>query len=503
MVRSIIRRDAPTQDPGNRLPPDMSRNTNEPDPMSARNRDLDMNYAIGKTLIIKSDEAPPPFKVPELDDNIPPGTYPEADPEIYGDSPWNYLTEPEDLRPLSIVYNHFPRRHLLSHEPQPVMSDATKLLIIGVLSRKTCSGAQVLVCRVKERGLNVSMPDVVVVKVFDSLFFTGRGYILHPRDDPVAAADMAYAHEVAAYERFQEVEGEPDSTLREGFQPAYYGSWYHEARTGDEKYRRRTRPVRLIVMEKIDGISLADMCLPRGGAISEDVDRIYPVDVSGNETIDPGIGVDDILNVEKKGGRMDDWMQRMRVINDLADGLVRQSHMGITTNTVSPRHVIVQGGLGYQLYPGPLERPGPRVVLVDYSSSITTSWTERGTNGEEELPVPRSPRGNFKLVVQLREMCGWWPAEWRHNTNLSIWFSKTFGTSTEYYIKPEYWGADTGPAATQHGSGTAYINVRDGYIEGESEHTSTADRSLWGPYRTQFDDERDWLAPSESEISML
>jgi hypothetical protein len=442
-----------------------------PPASSTREADLELLYGPGKTIIVEPEEPPAPFEIPGLDGSVPNGTYPG---ELVEDDTNSWLpgSDVAGLKPEAFVYSRFPRGHRSPSEPRPVFQAATTLRAVSFLSRKTHTGAQVLICRVEERGESVDMPDIVVAKIFDPLFFADEHPIMHPSRDPVVIADMAYAQEAAAYERFWEAKREPRSRLRTSFQPECYGTYYHEARTENPEYKHITRPVRLIVMELIEGVSLADMCLYRRGATTARGDRIYPVDENNEEMVDPEVDVHDVLFPETRG-QTAGWMQRMRIINDLADGLVRQSHTGVSTYVVSPTQVLVVGGMQYQHQPGPVTQPGLRVVLVDYSKSITVTLTRRGTSDDRQLPTPRSPRGNVRLIMQLRELCGWWPAQWRYNTNLSIWFSKYFSPSAEYTFRHDNGRIELCPAAIQHG----YVGARDESTDVEGDYVDVGEDS--------------------------
>lgn len=123
---------------------------------------------------------------------------------------------------------------------------AQTLEIMDEIRVKDDGGAQIVVCR-----FSGEQPEVVA-KIYDPLYygFADRMWSDRPRD-VTYEADMDYAREVAAY-------AELDSQLGGTDIPKYHGSWTFQLPL-DLPDRKKTRDIRLILMEHIKGRPMTDL----------------------------------------------------------------------------------------------------------------------------------------------------------------------------------------------------------------------------------------------------
>lgn len=111
---------------------------------------------------------------------------------------------------------------------------------------KEDGGAQIVVCRLS------GLQQEVVAKIYDPLYygFANRMWSAQPRD-VTYEADMDYAREVAALSELDDQLGGTDV-------PKYYGSWTFQIPL-DLPDGRKTRDVRLVLMEHIKGTVMTDL----------------------------------------------------------------------------------------------------------------------------------------------------------------------------------------------------------------------------------------------------
>ncbi|KAH6686889.1 hypothetical protein F5X68DRAFT_276159 [Plectosphaerella plurivora] len=332
-----------------------------------------------------------------------------------------------------LVFNHLPRLHPI---PVETSTQTASLRIIKHLNSPEDDEAQTLLCAVERQSVasrenpDRALPSLVVAKVYDSMFYSGM--------DVVAEADNEVAHESSAYTAFDAAihDKKPeDSTLIRDFQLEFYGCWFFLAPSQDPNFAGKTRPVRLILNEYVEGLSISDMC---------DVDQrgvLVPLDATRQPIPDPvALGSPDVTNTDIRVAdrQLLHWHRRMFIIDAIVDGLTRQAHMGVQLLGISPDQIIIEGGYGAVAQSGPYStdreaRKTPRVVVINYTRSITGHVTAYGANDLEKLPKPCSPidRDGNRSLASLR---GWWPADWEDlpqpdcHTIWPLWFRRTFDT---------------------------------------------------------------------------
>ncbi|KAH6673914.1 hypothetical protein F5X68DRAFT_246648 [Plectosphaerella plurivora] len=148
-----------------------------------------------------------------------------------------------------------------------VLGDKAAIQIIKLLSAARKKGPQVAVCDVRElpdeywqsMGWNEGeFPSKVVAKIFDPLYFpsgtTASGG--ETRLDVISFTDKLYAHEAASYIEIHGRRGEypvvDEST------PKFYGTF---TTTHKDANSTKTRQVRIVLLEYIEGTPLSDLCV--------------------------------------------------------------------------------------------------------------------------------------------------------------------------------------------------------------------------------------------------
>ncbi|CAJ2513196.1 Uu.00g013150.m01.CDS01 [Anthostomella pinea] len=279
--------------------------------------------------------------------------------------------------------------HVLAYPPletsSPIQPATANLTVIKTISIGNARGAQLVACRVAPQ--DGKPPYSAVAKIYDALYYPFSDYIIRAPIDVVDMADEDYSREAAAYEHLK-TRGSTGS-----FAPAYFGSWtLRMPITKDGKTIQR--PVRLILMEHLDGPSMRDM---------------YARNASGpNATLDG-------FHLEEE--------YRLEVLARLMDGLSRQLHMGVAQRDVAPRNVVV--------VPPPAARPStkpvPRVVLVDYNKSIVYERTKFGQRACQKMELPPNPMERY-WDESLPDLAGWIPHEWYRTSRLrQEWLTNRFG----------------------------------------------------------------------------
>lgn len=238
-------------------------------------------------------------------------------------------------------------------------------------------GAFVVSCHLDSRE-----SCLYVAKIYD-----GLGYRLsEPEDgwsdgfDCMYLADMHYGCEAAAYQNIP-------SRFQGDIVPRYHGSWTFSLPVGSGSGSVRLRPVRMILIEHIEGQSMRQMIL---GAM-----RDMP-DSSGRRTDYS------LLPPEE---------QRLEVLGRLIEAeMTIWWYAGVRHNDVSPRNVMVS-----------TETPGAplRVVLIDFNLAHVLKLSEEGQRSLARLrwqpgTLPPSPiqcywPGPFTCESSFG---GWVPESW-------------------------------------------------------------------------------------------
>jgi hypothetical protein len=172
-------------------------------------------YTLGQTFTVRRHIPPPPLMEP----------YPNRPPP-----------SPANLQGLTQL------EYCLSRPPLEgsACDDVFSFTISKELSVHDGRGAQIVVVN-----------DDMVAKIYDPLFYPAYRDGYSRRSDVVMWADYDYSREAAAY---NELRGPFEGTII----PKYYGSWTCDV-TLDTPWGPRKRPVRLILMEFINGVCMHDL----------------------------------------------------------------------------------------------------------------------------------------------------------------------------------------------------------------------------------------------------
>lgn len=204
-------------------------------------------------------------------------------------------------------------------------------------------------------------------------------------------ADSDYSREAAAHEHLKK-----NVT---SFAPQYFGSW-----TFDLPIRNwgvpKTRLVRLILIERLDGMPMRTMRVRNNPDPEEADDAIhYPEDF------------------------------RLEVLAVAMDGYVRMLHSGLDQRDFASRNVM----LGFSAKPS-AEVPVisgislPRIVLVDYNTYVVYGLTAQGGYPQHRTQLPINPMGQVWWGMPMNEFVGWVPREWHSMPRLKReWLKKRFG----------------------------------------------------------------------------
>jgi len=167
----------------------------------------------------------------------------------------------------------------------------------------------------------------LVAKIYDPLFYPAY---LNPykREDVIMRADYDYSREAAAY---TELHGPLEGTII----PKYYGSWTCDVSV-DMPDGPRKRPVRLILMEFIDGACM---------------EHLYPTGFTEDE--------------------------RSNIMVKAMDAEIAIFFHGVQQRNFAPRNVVLRGNI---------RSTDLQVVILDFSASVVT-----------RLGYPLNPRNFNKL----------------------------------------------------------------------------------------------------------
>ncbi|KAG8167935.1 hypothetical protein KVR01_003624 [Diaporthe batatas] len=326
-------------------------------------------YITGFTAQIDRHSAPPPFGQPHYG----PGPRPGHSSRYLHDVPQSEL-----------VVDHPP----LDTPPPP--PETARLTVHAPMSVGCHRGAQVVACSVTPHG--GGEPFQAVAKIYDALYYRfTESYADAPRD-VVREADGDYSREAAAYEHLQAT-GQTGS-----FAPAYYGSWTLNLPI-TSRGKAYLRPVRLILIERLDGPSIKDSLIYNGSGNADKDAFHYPLEY------------------------------RLEILALAMDGYVRQQHSGIDQWDFAGRNVILAPRL-------PSNEPAvvvagmslPRVVLIDYNTAAVYPLTEMGRPPLMDWPRPWNPMTHF-WGLPMNDFWGWVPHEWHDNQKfIQEWLLSRFGT---------------------------------------------------------------------------
>jgi hypothetical protein len=288
--------------------------------------------------------------------------------------------------------------HVLNHPPLQTASlpnpNAAQLTITKSLAIGNSRGAQLAVCSIAPKTSSAT-PFKAVAKIFDPLYYSFSDKLVSVPVDTVRMADQDYSREAVAYEHLRKVDHTGSFTAK------YFGSWTFTLSIIHAN-KKHLRPVRLVLIEYLDGSSIRDLYVQNKPGPNADLDA---------------------LHFDKE--------YRLGVLAKVLDGIVKQRHAGLDQRDLAPRNVI--------LVPPPYEKPVPgkpmplpRVVLVDYNNSIVYEKTIHGKPKFMASKLPCNPMQSY-WTESLPEFAGWIPPEWYGNPkHRREWLHHQFGESREY-----------------------------------------------------------------------
>ncbi|KAG8164538.1 hypothetical protein KVR01_006456 [Diaporthe batatas] len=253
--------------------------------------------------------------------------------------------------------------------------EAQTLEILDGLRVREDGGAQIVVCRVSGK------PQELVAKIYDPLYygFAHRMWSDQPRD-VTYEADMDYSREVAAYL-------ELDGQLGGADIPKYHGSWTFQLPL-ELPGGKKTRHVRLVLMEHIEGTPMTDL-----------KPELYPEST------------------------------RMDLVTRMVETVARVDFAGVSHGDVSQRNVMVCLTQADTV---------DRVALIDFNYAVV----DRLDDFEEQFPdLERRPKP-AKMPNPIDRWWGgglysvvgeWLPASWEFRWRaLQDWLYEKYGKSEEY-----------------------------------------------------------------------
>lgn len=329
-------------------------------------------YISGFSVPIRRHVPPPPFGGPD-----------------YGFGPRQELSQDYLY---SLTQSELVVEHPVLETPLPAQIEAAQLTITTPIAIGSVRGAQVVSCVIAPKTEG-SEPFQAVAKIFDPLYYNFEWSFSHQPQDTVWQADSDYSREAAAYEHLQKTEN------LSSFAPAYYGSWTFNLPISI-KGVASTRAVCMILMECLEnGKSILNTRVRNSIDPDEDEDAFhYPED----------------YRLEVLAIAMDHYVQILHSGLDQADFAGR--NIILVPNTEPTTEVPVISGL-----------PLPRVVLVDYNTSVVCSLAAKGKNLRENSSLPINPL-QLWWGMPLNEFAGWVPHEWHETPRLKReWLKERFG----------------------------------------------------------------------------
>ncbi|POS73353.1 hypothetical protein DHEL01_v208262 [Diaporthe helianthi] len=209
----------------------------------------------------------------------------------------------------------------------------------------------------------------------------------------IASSD--YSMEAAAYEHLQE--------NLTSIAPQYFGSWTFDLPISNRGVPK-TRSVLMIVIERLDAISMRAMRV-RNNPDPEQADAAfhYPED----------------SRLEVLAVAMDGYVRMLHSGLDQRNFASRNIMLGIEANKPSADVLVISGLLL------------PRIVLVDYNTSVVYGLTAQGNHPQYHTRLPINPM-QLWWGMPMNEFVGWVPHEWHSTPRLKRdWLRKRFGGSEQ------------------------------------------------------------------------
>lgn len=317
-----------------------------------------------------------------------------------------YYTYKYELPPLS-EYERIERYYMplsqrvLMYRPasSPPHPDSTVsgLEIIDQIACRDGRGAQLVRCR-----LDSDPERILVAKIFDAFYYHGgRG----TPNNTVPMTDNDYSREAAAYEVLH------DANVDGRIVPRYYGSWTFDLPVPEKLQLlgypdtkepfEPTRPVRMVLYEWIDGISMIELVK----------------DESKVKSIPPEVR----LEILAKG---------MEIVCTV-------EHLGVKHNDWAPRNVILSPGPAAGF---PASESGwtisslPAVYLIDFNIADLTRSEHYQRDRFRPKSLPVSPRHRF-FHSYMSEFYSWVPTEYRNYKAINGWLDLRWDKEDERFFK--------------------------------------------------------------------
>lgn len=273
--------------------------------------------------------------------------------------------------------------------PPPARSETAQLTVVTPVAIGGVRGAQVVACEFAPQNKS-DKPFQAVAKIYDPMYYNFEFDFSHQPGDTVWQADSDYSREAAAYEHLQK--------NLTSFAPEYFGSW-----TFDLPIRSRgvprTRPVRMILIERLDGTSMRNM------RVRNDPDPDAP---------------DDAFHYPEE--------YRLEVLAVAMDQYVRMLHLGIKQAYFASRNIILVAGTQPSAVITVISGLSlPRIVLLDYSISVVHSLALQKNPAQRSTPLPINPM-QLWWGLPMNDFVGWVPHEWHSRPRLKReWLKRRFG----------------------------------------------------------------------------
>lgn len=279
--------------------------------------------------------------------------------------------------------------------PTPAQPETAQLTVTTPIATGAARGSQVVACTVvlqDDKRQNTKQFQATA-KIYDPLYYNFKLELAPDPRDIVSRAHHDYSTEAAAYEYLLKT----GQTAPGSFAPEYYGTWTFDLPV-EIKGNPRMRPVRLVLMERLQGTSIRDMHI-----------RNNP---------DWSIGKDSFHYPEE---------YRLEVLARAMEGVVKQWRTGIDQVDFAGRNII----LVTKDYPAEkVDRKGglalPRIVLVDYNYATVQSLPE-------PFSPPHNPIAAFWGTYLCEDFTGWVPHEWQDIRLQREWLLRRFDVVDHLY----------------------------------------------------------------------
>ena len=269
----------------------------------------------------------------------------------------------------------------------PARTGTAHLTITSPIAIGAVRGAQVVACTIT---LEDGHQFRACAKIYDPLYYNFQSTIGRCPQDCVREADDDYIAETWAYNFLEQKTDQAGS-----FAPKYYGSWtFTLLITLKARGESIQRPVRLILLERLEGASIQGSRAQNNPARGSLTDSFhYPEEY------------------------------RLEVLARAMDGYVKLKQAGIEQADFAGRNILLVIN----------EEPGvqlekmcslilPRIVLVDYNNA----YMRRDLSSDELETRPVNPAQEFWRNYLFRDIAGWVPGRWSDVKIQQEWLLRRF-----------------------------------------------------------------------------